>query len=342
MGAMVRSDVPKGLAADLYKWDLEARTDYDKKEGPSLLDKFTDVKPMSVVKGSFYQRTTALTDDKLGDKDDYGLSDKASLVDGWTVYGKKKHKSKIFRVSSEVAKDWHRYTNFIKEFIKTTGPEWIYNTKEAILMDAINYGALTAGHKIFDQNSSDAGIPSTTANLIYDGLPWFDAAHTAKGHTTTYDNCMTETGLSPSGVANGVNAAGVKNMYVRFAATNAKMENGANFNNTKDIHVLTSIAGEMDWGSVLKSTLNPDDNNNADNYIKGKIKPENVIGTNLMAVDTQSILFRKKGLFCAIEEPKYEFMQEKEPDVDWVRVSFDYIFVPENWRFVLSNNVPLT
>jgi hypothetical protein len=339
---MVRSDVPKGLAADLYKWDLEARADYDKKEGPTLLDKFTDVKPMSEVKGSFYQRTTALTDDKLGYRADYGLSDKASLKDGWTIYGKKKHASKMFSVYSEVANDWFRYTNFIKDFIKSTGPEWIYNTKEDILMMAINNGALTAGHtQAFDNNSSDAGIPSQTADLPYDAVPWFDAAHTAKGHTTTYDNCMSETGLSPSEVANGINAAGVKNMYVRFAETNAKMENGANFNNTKDIYVLTSMAGAMDWKSVLGSQLNPDDDNNANNYIKGLIDPKNVIGTNLMETKTASVLFRKKGIACFIEEPKYEFLSEKEPDLDWVRVSFDYIFVIENWRFALANNLPL-
>jgi sulfur carrier protein ThiS len=338
MSATVRLDVPKGLAADLYKWDFEARADYDKKEGPTLLEKVVDVKPMSEVKGSFYQRTTAITDDKLGDKDDYGLSDKASLVDGFTVYGAKKHKSKILRVSSEVAADWHRYSDFIKEFVKVYGPEWIYNTKEAILMDALNNGALTAGHSSFDQNNSDASVPATTANLPYDGVALF-STHTAKSGTT-YSNYMTETGLSPSGVANGVNAAAVKDMYVRFAATNAKMENDANFNNTKDIMVLTSIAGEMDWGSVLKSTLNPDDNNNAASYVRGKIKPENVIGTNLLTTTTASILFRKKGVKCFITEPKYEFLSEKEPDVDWFRLSFDYILVWENWRFWLGNNLP--
>jgi hypothetical protein len=319
----------------MYKWDFESRADYDKKEGPSLLDKVAMVRPMTEVKGSFYQRTTALTDDKLGDKDDYGLSDKASLVDGWTVYGSKKHKSKILRVSAEVAADWHRYADFIKEFVKVTAPEWIYNTKEAILMDAINNAGITAGHAMFDNNGE--GVPAQTANLPYDGVSMFNTAHTAR-NASTYDNAMTETGLSPSGVANGVNAAGVKNMYVRFAATNAKMENGANFNNTKDIMVLTSIAGEMDWGSVLKSTLNPDDNNNAESYIKGKIRPENVIGTNLMTTDTASMLFRKRGLKCFMTEPKYEFLSEKEPDVDWFRLSFDYIFVLENWRFYLGNN----
>lgn len=335
MSGSVRLDFPKGLAADLHKWSWEASSLYDKKEGKPLAEKLVEVLPMSEVKGSFYQSTTAIAADKLADKTDYGISATDSPVEGFPVYGVKKQKSIKTAVKAELAKDWHRTADFLKKYVTDNVPGMIYNTKNNIVFTALNNGGITAGHSIFNQNSDDASVPATTANLPYDGVSWFNSAHVNKSGTS-YSNVFAVTTTSPSGVANGITLENAKDMYVRFAATNAKMENNAEFDNTKDIIVLSSVAGSMDWDTVLNSNLNPGNANNANNPMKGKIKE--IIGSNLLTTEIQSVMLRRKGVKLFLSEPKYEYWEEKEPDTFWFRVSMDYIFVVENFRFAVSNN----
>lgn len=337
MGAIVRLDMPKGLSADLHKWSWEAKTDYDKKEGTPEAEEIADIRPMSEVKGSFYQSTTAVAASELADKNDYGISATDNPKEGFTVYGMKKPKSIKTVVSAEVAKDWHRTADFLKDYVQANVPEMIYNTKNSIVMEAINKGGFTAGAPIFDNNSADASIPAQTSNLPYDGVSWFNAAHVNK-LGTSFSNVIASTTASPTGQANGINTANALAAYVRFCATNAKKENGSRFENTKDIRILSSVAGAMDWDIVLNSGQDAMNGNNAKNTMKGKISK--IIGSNLMATDVMSVIFRKKGLKLFISTPQYEYWAEKEPDKFWFRVSLDYILVMDNWRFALALNAP--
>ncbi|MFA6315702.1 MAG: hypothetical protein WC648_05045 [Candidatus Paceibacterota bacterium] len=339
MGAIVRLDFPKGLAADLHKWSWESQADYDKKEGKPEAEEIADFKPMSEIKGPFYQSTTAIAASDLDDKNDYGISATDSPIEGFTVYGAKKQKSRKTAVSAEVAKDWNRTAEFMKTYVTANVPEMIYNTKNNIVFDAINKGGFTSGAPIFDNNSADANIPSQTANLPYDAVSWFNSAHVNKS-LTSYSNIFNITTLSPTGVANGINLANAKDMYVRFAATNAKKENNSNFNNTKDVKIITSVAGAMDWETIVNSNLDPTNSNNASNPMKGKISK--IIGSNLITTETMSVMFRKKGLKVFTSDPKYEYWEEKEPDKFWFRISFDYIIVVDNYRYAVSNNAPLS
>lgn len=340
MGAIVRLDLPKGLNADFHKWTWEAQSDYDKKEGKPEAEELVDFKPMSEVKGSYYQSTTALAASQLEDRDDYGISSQDNPKEGYTVYGVKKHKSIKTAVAEETAKDWHRTADFLKGYVQANVPEMLYNTKNNIVFGMINKGGYTAGDPIFDNNSADANVPSQTANLPYDGKPWFALSgnnHVAKNGSTYY-NALAVTTASPSGRANGITTPNCQDMYIRFTATNAKKENGSNFNNTKDIIVVSSVAGGMDWDTVVNSDKTAENANNANNILKGKIKK--IIGTNLITTDTMSVMMRRKGVKVFISEIQYEYWKQLEPDQYWFRVSFDYIAVEENWRFALANNAP--
>jgi hypothetical protein len=339
MSATVRLDLPKGLAADLHKWSWEARTDYDKKEGKPEAEEIAEIKSMKEIKGSYYQSTTAIAASQLGSKTDYGISPVDTPIEGFTVYGAKKQTSLKTAVSAEVAKDWFRTADFLKTYVKENVPEMIYNTKNSIVMEAINNGGVAAGGKIFDNNSTDANIPSQTANLPYDGVSWFNTTHTNK-QGTTFDNTLTDVTSKGvvTGAANGITLANAMAMYVKFAGTNALKENGSRFENTKDIRILASINGALDWSSVINSTLNPDGSGNAASPISlmGKIKE--VKGTNLMQSSTMSLMYRKKGLKLFLSEPQYEYWEEKEPDKFWFRISLDYILVMDNWRFACCLN----
>jgi hypothetical protein len=337
MGAIVRLDMPKGLSADLHKWEWEAKKDYDSNEGTPDAEKIVTIEPMSKVKGSFYQSTTAVASDKLEDKDDYGVSATDNPQEGFTIYGVKKQKSIKTAVTAEVAKDWHRTADFLKSYVQANVPEMIYNTKNDIVFSALNKGGFTSGDPIFNNNSSDMNVPSQTANLPYDAVSWFNSAHTNKAGSS-FSNVFSSTAASPSGVSNGIEYANALAMYVRFTGTNAKKENNSNFNNTKDIKIVTSVQGALDWDTIINSTLVPSNANNAINSIKGKIGE--VIGSNLITTATQSVMFRKKGLKLFMTDVKYEYWEEKEPDKFWFRCSLDYIFCVENWRFALSNNAP--
>lgn len=337
MSGTVHIDLPKGLAADLHKWSWEASSIYDKKEGRPIAEKLVEVLPISQVKGSYYQSTTAIAADKLADKLLYGISSTDSPIEGFTVYGAKKSKSIKTAVKAEVARDWTRTADYLKDYVTKNVPSMLYNTKNDIVFTAINNGGITAGHSIFDNNDSSMNVPAQTANLPYDGVSWFNSAHVNK-KGTSYSNVFAITTTSPTGVANGITLENAKDMYVRFTATNAKMENDANFDNNKDIIVLSSVAGSMDWDTVINSNLNPGNSSNASNPIKGKISE--IIGSNLLTTETMSVMLRKKGAKLFVSEPKYEYWEEKEPDTFWFRVSMDYIFVIENWRFAVSNNAP--
>lgn len=338
MGAIVRLDFPKGLAADLHKWGWESQNDYDKMEGKPEAELIADIQPMSKIKGSYYQSTTAIAGDKLDDTDDYGVSLEDTPQEGFTVYGIKKWKKKKIQVSAEIALDWHRTADFLKGYVKANVGEMVWNTKNDIVMTAINNGGITAGHKIFDSNSSDmSNIPSHTANLPYDAVSWFNTAHVNK-KSTSYSNAMAITTLSPSGRSNGINLKNCSDMWVRFTSTNAKKENDARFNNKNDVRIITSVAGEMDWDTVINSKLNPDNASNAQNSLKGKISM--ITGSNLLTTDTMSLMYRRKGMKVFISDVQYEYWEEKEPDKFWFRVSFQYIIVIDNFRFALSNNAP--
>lgn len=335
MGAIVRLDLPKGLSADLHKWSWEAQADYDKKEGKPEAEWIADIRNIKEVKGSYYQSTTAIAASQLGKKTDYGISSVDSPTEGYTVYGAKKQTAIKTAVSAEVAKDWHRTADFLKSYVQANVPEMIYNTKNAIVMEAVNNAGYVAGGPIFDNNDTDSNIPAQTANLPYDGVCWASTSHVNK-MGATFSNQIISTSNSPSGVANGINQENAAAMYVRFAGTNALKENGARFENTKDIMVLSSIQGALDWDTVIHSTLNSSNSSNAANSLVGKIKE--VKGTNLMSSATMSMMFRKKGLKLFLSAPKYEYWEEKEPDKFWFRVSLDYILVMDNWRFACFLN----
>ena len=341
--AMVRVSLPKGLQANLYKWGWESKGDYDKKEGKPEAEWIADIRPMSEIKGSYYQSTTAVAASQLGMKSDYGISPVDTPTEGFTVYGKKQQTSLKVAVSAEVAKDWWRdggkkLGGFLEGYVKANVGEMIYNTKNSIVMEAINNGAVTAGGKIFDENSADANIPSTTANLPYDGVPWFYTAHINKMGASFSNILQDATSKSPSGQANGITLENAIAMYVAFAGTNALKENGSRFENTKDIRIISSIAGAMDWDTVINSTLTPSNNSNAKNNMVGKIKE--VKGSNLMNTSTQSVMFRRKGMKLFLSEPVYEYFEEKEPDKYWFRISLDFCFVIDNWRFAYALNAP--
>ena len=133
--------------------------------------------------------------------------------------------------------------------------------KDEFIAGMLQKGVLTAGStKYFDNGYLD----NTDANrgFIYDGLPWFDTAHTLQASTATYSNHTASATLS---------ATTLDSAHVLVSVTNAINERGDRVRNEPDI-LVTGRSLEGTARRVLESELLPGGSNNDINHMKGKFR----------------------------------------------------------------------
>ena len=177
-------------------------------------------------------------------------------------------------------------------------------------------------------------------SFCYDGKPLFALSgnnHTAKDGNTFY-NATAITTASASGQSNGVNFANALTMYNLMTTTNAKMENGQEFDNGTDISIVCAKPCGPDWDVIQNSTLNPDNAQNASNPMKGMFKE--IIASPYIKTAAQSVMFRKEGLVTYFGEPRIDFYEVNDPDATYVKVKLEYAIAPKNFRPFMANNAP--
>lgn len=339
MPNIIRGDFPKGLNADLHKWYWEG-DDPNLKKVAAFVDDLADIKPLSQIKGSYWQGTSAVVDESLADVDDYGTIQGSTPQEGFTVYARIKQKGREIVVPREHDRDWFRAATFLKSYMRANGKRMVENAKRDIVLAFYDYGGYNAGHEAtFNNNIAELSLTTyTSPNVIYDNESWFGGAHVNKAGTS-FSNIESDTSEGAfTGLANGVNAEVAATMWNKLTATNAKKENGDSFDNDENVMVLTHSKNRLDWDAVMDSMKNPDNNNNTKNTMADKLSK--VISTNKLATDTQSVMFRKNGLKVWFGEPRITFYNKYNPNQKVAQIMLDYAACVYNWRFAVSNNAP--
>ncbi|MBA3052756.1 MAG: hypothetical protein FP827_06695, partial [Candidatus Omnitrophica bacterium] len=234
---MDRSTFIKGMAADMHEWYWEAADPFYKSYSP-IYPKFMTVKPLSEIKGSFAQMTSAIAIDKLPQKEEGGSIQEYQASEGFTVYIAKKRFYGKSPVTFELDADFPRVKNFIRDYIKSNMPAAIENTKESLATDLFNYGGVILGHDVYD-NATKNNTPSY-GKLAYDAvcaINLSDNLRTAKNGSTYYNGLA----LALTG-ANGFD--NLKTAHTLFTSTNAKQENGAPFDNSQNKKIMVPQALE--------------------------------------------------------------------------------------------------
>ena len=336
----VRLDYLNGLVPDAYTYMWEGKDLLYKTYNP-IYPKLAIIKDTSQIKGGFEKSTNVIGADEMGDQINYGTAEEDKPIESFPVYWTIKTKSKKFKVPREVMRDMkHRAENWLKSYAKDVVPRMIETTKERIVAAPYKFGGYTSGNAIFNQDDADVNLATGYTDFIYDGKPLFALTgnnHTAK-NAATYYNALAVTSSSASGQSNGVNFANAITMWNLLTFTNAKMENGQEFDNGQDVCILTSKPSAPDWDVIQNSTLNPDNNNNASNPLKGMFKE--VIGSPYITTAAQSVMFRKEGMCAYFGKPQMMFYELYDPEETWLKVYMDYAIAPRNFRPFVSNNAP--
>lgn len=90
--------------------------------------------------------------------------------------------------------------------------------KDDFVAGMFQKGTLTAGSaKYFDGSFDDRSETDPNPKFIYDGLPWFDGAHTQYGGSSTFSNIATGNALTSANLQTGI---------ITVGTTNAKDEQG--------------------------------------------------------------------------------------------------------------------
>lgn len=146
--------------------------------------------------------------------------------------------------------------------------------KDDHLAGMLQKGTLTAGSAAYFDNSF-AGETDPYPKFIYNGLPWFDTAHTIAGASTTYANHTASLALS---------AANLQTVLETAEGTNAVDERGQRILNPMDT-LLVPKGLEFDARVIMNSTLLPGGSNNDVNVLAGRL---NVIAWNALTDDADA------------------------------------------------------
>ncbi len=328
---VVRHDLLQGIKADMHTWFYESAEKMYKKLD-RIYDKVVEVLPVSEIKGGYWKGTSAIGAKELEDRVTYGKLYEDKPTEGFQVYAVIKDKALKVKCPRELKRDWHRTSDWLRDYVKQNWPQAVEITKEKIVANLFNYGGYTAGHAVFNNDDSDLDLTTyTNPNLCYDGKPMFNLAgnvRTAKSGSTYY-NALALTGVT---YANAVT------MYNLLTSTNAYMENGQPFDNSQDTVVLCHPSLKLDWEIINNSTLNPDNANNPSNPLKGAFK---IYSNPYLTSSTFSCMISQgKGVRFWTSEPKFDFWEENDPPTYWASVILDYAICIWNFRPLVGNNAP--
>ena len=186
-----------------------------------------------------------------------------NMGEGYTVQCAFKKKGIALEIPREIlsATNPHSKIRSLVEPFAAQAGENAAVEKDTIIAGMFQKGTLTAGDTTYFDNSY-VGNADSNRGFIYDGLPWFDTAHTLQASTSTYSNHTVSAALT---------ATTLDNAHILVSVTNAINERGDRIRNEPDI-LLTSRSLEGTARRVLESELLPGGTDNDINHVKGKFR----------------------------------------------------------------------
>ena len=154
-----------------------------------------------------------------------------------------------------------RIGSYISKMVGSWG-ETFKAEEETRVANVFMKGTLTAGSQV-DFDGSFVGQADPYPKYIYDGLPFFDGAHTQAAGSSTFSNISTSLALS---------AANLQTVFTTVSSTNAKNERGEVISIRPDVLVVAP-GQEFVAKTILNSVNVPGSGNNDVNVANGLLRP---------------------------------------------------------------------
>ncbi len=337
---VVRKDLLEGIKIEMSTWFYDAASPLYK-----TLERFypdmVEVGDIKDLTGGYWKGTSALGSSELEDLDNYGDIHEDNPTEGYTVYARIKSKALRVKCPRVLKRDWHRTTDWLKNYVSENWPQAVEVTKEKIVANFYNKGGWTSGDDIYNNDDADIGLTTyTSPKLQYDGEPVFnlsDNTRSAKNGSTYYNAIQ-------SGVAPDYPNVALP-LFKLLTSTNAYMENGNPFDNGQDLIVVTAKANEPAWKIINNSTLVPGDSNNDSNPLQGifkKIVANPYITYSYNGIGMSVMQRRAKGIKFWVGKPRFNFWEVPSPEAFWASCTLDYAITLQNFRPLVADNAPIT
>lgn len=195
--------------------------------------------------------------------------------------------------------------------------------KEDFVAGMFQKGTLTAGSdQYFDNSYLQNADPN--AGKIYDGLPWFDGAHTISGGSSTYSNINTSLALTE---------ANLETVLTAMRSTNAVDERGDRIV-IRPTHLIVPPALIFTANKILRSVQLPGSANNDINPLQGALIPVSWRAlTDSASASAYWVIQQGRGLRCYDSgAPSLRQYQHMNGDVS-VIAEFQFGATVTNWRY---------
>jgi phage major head subunit gpT-like protein len=195
--------------------------------------------------------------------------------------------------------------------------------KEDHIAGMFQKGTLTAGSRQYFDGSFPGNVdPNPTT--IYDGLPWYDTAHTLTGSAGTYANHIVSAALS---------AATLQSALIAMTDTNAVNERGERILIRPDV-LMVPPGLEYTARVVLNSGLLPGGSNNDINAVEGALQlVVNRALSDAASASSWWIVQSGKGLRIADSgAPRMRTVEHTNGDIE-VIAEYEFGAAVTNWRY---------
>lgn len=167
--------------------------------------------------------------------------------------------------------------------------------KDDFVAGMFQKGTLTAGSAAYFDNSYP-GNADPNPKFIYDGLPFFDTAHTLAASSSTLSNHTASAALT---------STTLQNALILMETTSAKDDRGDRIRNRMDTMV---VPGDLEFTArtILNSTLLPGSPNNDANVVAGRL---NLIPWNALTDDTDAWWIGRAGAGVRVRDSGAPFLE---------------------------------
>ena len=189
-------------------------------------------------------------------------------------------------------------------------------------------GTLTAGSTEFFDNTYPGNVDANSG-FIYDGLPWFDTAHTVAGSATTYSNHTASLALTQ---------ANLQTVLTTMRSTNAVNDRGERIMIRPDT-IIVPPGLEYTARTILNSTQVTGSGNNDVNPIAGSL---NIVVWNALsdAASASSWWVVQRGRGLRIYDSGAPRLWVTQLDNGDIKVNSEYLFgaAVDQWRYQYCAN----
>lgn len=253
------NELADAVKQELYPVMVQA---YD--EEPETYSRIADVRGMGELNGNLYgtKGTTLLGAGEFRERQDGQEVEADSPGKAYTWRCKVRQFARTIPIAQRTLDSLQsadKIANYVQEQVAAFGRQ-AKRKKEDRIAGMLQTGTLTAGSlEYFDDSYLDENDPN--AGVIYDGLPFFDTAHTLANASGTFSNHVASRTLT---------RANLETTLTAMRQTNAVDDNGDRVR-IMPTHIIVPPALEYDARRVLQSVLDPGSTDNDINAVRGML-----------------------------------------------------------------------